>query len=413
MKTKDRILSILREADGAVVSGEDLAERCGVSRTAVWKAVSALRSDGYVLEAGTNRGYRLVREGESLDASLIERRAASLCSTASLCGAAQGSRTDFRGKVRVFGVTDSTNSEAKKALSGAAFVHTADGSLSAEGRALHGSAFFAETQTAGRGRLGRPFYSPSHTGLYVSLVYVPAGGVHEPALLTASAAVGVCRALSRVYGVDARIKWVNDVFLHGKKICGILTEGVSNFETGIIEAAVVGIGVNIAESGDGFPDQIARVAGTVLPSAGDEPAAASASGGLRRNELAAALVYEVMRALDESGGYAAESATAERTAVERTAADKRAANGAGAAEHAAVDTGASVNPVMREYRERSLFTGGQELTVFPLAGDASSGYAARFVSIDDGARLIVELPDGTRRALGSGEVTLRSARVAQ
>ncbi|AEE17926.1 biotin--[acetyl-CoA-carboxylase] ligase [Treponema brennaborense] len=390
MKTKDRILSILREADGAVVSGEDLAERCGVSRTAVWKAVSALRSDGYVLEAGTNRGYRLVREGESLDASLIERRAASLCSTASLCGAAQGSRTDFSGKVRVFGVTDSTNSEAKKALSGAAFVHTADGSLSAEGRALHGSAFFAETQTAGRGRLGRPFYSPSHTGLYVSLVYVPAGGVHEPALLTASAAVGVCRALSRVYGVDARIKWVNDVFLHGKKICGILTEGVSNFETGIIEAAVVGIGVNIAESGDGFPDQIARVAGTVLPSAGDEPAAAS--GGLRRNELAAALVYEVMRALDESGGYAAESATAERTAV---------------------DTGASVNPVMREYRERSLFTGGQELTVFPLAGDASSGYAARFVSIDDGARLIVELPDGTRRALGSGEVTLRSARVAQ
>lgn len=376
MKAKDLILNRLREASGNPVSGQDLADLCGISRTAIWKNIQSLKNAGFQISAVTNRGYLLEQESESLNTAEIEQFLATDFRTeqsrdreAVSSGKAEKDAvhqlpagiSNPCGKIHVYKVVDSTNIVAKKAIAEAAYLHKANGSLTAEGDALHAAVFASEEQTCGKGRLGRVFYSPA-SGLYISIVYIPAGGIHDPALLTAAAAVGVCRALNRVYGIDAGIKWVNDVFFNGKKICGILTEGITDFEAGTVEAAVVGIGINIADSAGGFPEQISGTAGSVL---GSNP------GPLQRNRLAAAVITAVLSALDE--------------------------------------TLAGGTETMQEYQHRSIFIPGQLLTVFPFAGDEESSYTAVYNGIDISARLRVTLSDGTEKLLGSGEVSLKSA----
>ena len=148
--------------------------------------------------------------------------------------------------------------------------------------------FIAEHQTQGRGRLGRSFFSPEGTGLYMSLVFSPSERIENPSLITASAAVGVCRALKSECNADARIKWVNDIFFQGKKICGILTEGILDEKKGGIGSAVIGIGVNIAESPEGFPEEIASVAGSVFGKTCEV---------IDKNKIASAIIYEVYNAV--------------------------------------------------------------------------------------------------------------------
>src|SRR5574344_1119714 len=229
MTTKE---SVLRELSalppGKFVSGEDLASRCGISRQAVWKAVNALRSDGVRVDAVTNRGYRLEMAPEQLSAEAVNALIPEQLGVHAF----------------VYESIDSTNSEAKRRCAAAP-----------DCRALNRTVIVAGAQTAGRGRLGRSFFSPAGTGVYLSIIYAPEAGISSPAVLMSSAAVGVCRALQSVYGVDAQIKWVNDVFLRGQKVCGILTEGVTDFETGRIDYAVVGIGINILPGS--FPPELA------------------------------------------------------------------------------------------------------------------------------------------------------------
>jgi len=147
----------------------------------------------------------------------------------------------------------------------------------AAGAARDGEIIIAESQTAGRGRYGRKFFSPPGGGVYLSAVLclekLPAG---EPALITALAAVSVCEALEAVTGKSPRIKWVNDIFLDGKKICGILTETVTEPGSGQ-RFAVVGIGVNLFMPEEGFPEELKGIAGAVYPfTARSEPDLASA-----------------------------------------------------------------------------------------------------------------------------------------
>jgi BirA family biotin operon repressor/biotin-[acetyl-CoA-carboxylase] ligase len=210
-----------------------LASALGLSRAAVWKAVEGLRAEGYRIEALPNRGYRLLPDSDVLSEAGIRRYLRS-----------EGLR------LRCYEEIDSTNT-ALKAL--------------ANGGEAEGLALVAGRQSAGRGRMGRSFYSPGDTGVYLSLLLRPALPAAEAVCLTACAAVAVAETLETLSGREAGIKWVNDVFMDGKKVCGILTEASLDCESGLLNYAVVGVGVNALLPAGGFPEELERVAGAVFP----------------------------------------------------------------------------------------------------------------------------------------------------
>ena len=190
---KQEILKCLKNAT-SYTSGEELSVRLGVTLAAVWKAVNTLIDDGYVIESVTNRGYRLLHAPDILTEEEIQ----------------DGLQTKFIGcKVYYYPQTDSTNSQARlEALNGAP-----DGSL-----------FIADSQTAGKGRLGRAWSSPGEAGIWMSVLLRPAAAPQDILQITLAAGLAVCKALRLATGVDARIKWPNDIIIDGKKLCGVLTE---------------------------------------------------------------------------------------------------------------------------------------------------------------------------------------------
>lgn len=210
LSLKNDVLAKLRENCG-YVSGEELADTFSKSRTAIWKAINALRHDGYKIEAHTNKGY-ILTESDLLSAEEI--------------------RLNMKNNIKVyhFDSVDSTNNEAKRLISGG-----------------EDSVFLvaANEQTKGRGRQGKSFYSPPGTGIYMSLVLHPCAPLESAVSATTAASVAVCRAIERLTGEVPGIKWVNDIYLHGEKICGILTEAVSDFETGTVQSVIIGVGLNI------------------------------------------------------------------------------------------------------------------------------------------------------------------------
>lgn len=336
MTTKEKVLNELTYNKGSAVSGESIAQICGVSRAAIWKAINSLRQEGWEIQGTTNGGYILggnsdVVSQASFEAYLNQNYPELLQEQKNL-------------HIECFKEIDSTNTYAKRLLS--------------ENNGIKTGIIVAESQTAGRGRLGRTFYSPSNTGIYLSVIYSPENGVTQPAKITASSAVAVCRAVKKIYGKETKIKWINDIFADGKKISGILTEGFTNFETGMIESAIIGIGVNIKDNPEALPEDVRKVAGSII---GDE----SGVGEGNRCALAAEIAAQVLTVLNE-------------------------------------------NPadVMAEYKTAS-FLIGTEINVFPVAGGEES-YRAKVVDIDENAGLVVEVDDGTKRTLSSGEVTLKS-----
>ncbi len=150
-----------------------------------------------------------------------------------------------RSKLCFFDVIDSTNAEAKR--------------QAAEG-IPNGTSFVANAQTAGRGRLGRSFYSPEDGGIYFSMLLRPGLLTEDVVLITVAASVAVADAIFAVTDVYPQIKWVNDLYLDGKKVCGILTEMVSSPETGAMEAIVVGVGINCFTM---FPAELQEIAGNI------------------------------------------------------------------------------------------------------------------------------------------------------
>jgi BirA family biotin operon repressor/biotin-[acetyl-CoA-carboxylase] ligase len=170
----------------------------------------------------------------------------------------------------VYQTVGSTNQEAKK--------------LALEG-AKTGTVIIAEEQTQGRGRMGRSFYSPPKSGIYLSLVLRPDVAARDAVLLTTGASVGVCRAIKKVTGIDTRIKWVNDIFMGDRKIVGILTEAVTNFENGQFEFVIIGIGLNFKQPEAALPKELEDIVGTLF---NEKPDA------LTRNRLAAEIINEVL-----------------------------------------------------------------------------------------------------------------------
>ena len=221
MTTKETILAALTAAKGTAVSGAQMAERAGVSRAAVWKAICALRDEGYVIDAVTRGGYTLHADDGRLTAAAV---AAHLHTDGLALTALQS--------------TDSTNTRIR---------------VLAEDGAPEGTVVVAAAQTAGRGRSGKSFLSPAGTGLYMSILLRPALTMGDSLLITTAAAVAVSRAIERVAGCEAKIKWVNDVYVDEKKVCGILTEGALDLENGGLRYAILGIGINICPPDGGFP----------------------------------------------------------------------------------------------------------------------------------------------------------------
>lgn len=345
MNTKEKVLELIKKSAEKNISGELIAQKCNVSRTAVWKAVNALRKEGYKIEGSTNGGYILTNDKDIFSENVFR----------SFFSKDYPIFSDSQ--IHVFNEIDSTNTYAKKCLSECGFLRLQDGKLSDAGKLWHKAIIIAENQTQGRGRLGRTFYSPSKSGIYMSIVYAPEGGITNPAVITAFAAVAVCRAIKKHFNIEPKIKWINDIFINGKKICGILTEGFTNFETFRIESAIVGIGVNIKENNEDVPDEIRKIAGSITGKEDTETG---------RCELASSIAGEFL------------------TLMELPA-----------------------ETIMEEYKNNS-FLIGQIIDVHPVIGDDNSVYKAKVIDIDKNAGLVVEKETGEKLTLNSGEVSLKS-----
>lgn len=226
---KDDVLRLLSESQG-YVSGAEMSRKLGVTRAAVWKAIEALRQEGYAIESGTNRGYRLAEITTNLSRREILRR---------LEGCAWGEG------VQVCEEVDSTSNQAK---------------LQAAAGAPEGTVIIADTQTGGRGRLGRSFSSPKGMGMYLSAVLRPKAEPAQLLHLTCAVAVAVCNAVEKTVGVRPGVKWTNDPVIGNKKLCGILTELALEAEINEVQYAVVGIGVNCQQRQEDFDEAIRDVA---------------------------------------------------------------------------------------------------------------------------------------------------------
>lgn len=257
------VLNLLKAHPGDYLSGEHISRQLGLSRTAVWKAVDALRRDGYIIEASTGLGYRLTGTPDSLTEAEIR----SFLTPTECVGQ----------KLLCFDEIGSTNTYAKEiALAGAS----------------DGTVVVANRQTAGRGRLGRGFHSPGGKGIYLTALLRPELPPERLLSVTALTGVAVCRAVDQVCGVRPGIKWTNDLILGGRKLCGILTELSLEGESGQVQYLAVGIGLNVLQNAEDFPSEVETMATSLLRELGhpvSRPALAAAEIG-ELDKLYAALL---------------------------------------------------------------------------------------------------------------------------
>ena len=187
MSSKSKILQILEKNRETYVSGEELAQQLQISRSAIWKAISELKKEGYQIISVTNKGYCLSDETDVISAEGI------------------GPHLTYGSQdmIHVFKTVDSTNLVAKK--------------MALE-QAPHGTVVLSEEQTAGRGRMGRSFHSPAGSGIYMSFILRPNLISNDAVLITTAASVAVARAIEEVTQIHTGIKWVNDIYINGKRI---------------------------------------------------------------------------------------------------------------------------------------------------------------------------------------------------
>jgi len=323
MELKQSVLAFLENNRGKSISGAKLAIELNVTRSAVWKAIKALQGEGYSILAITNKGYCLSEETDIL-------------STESIKPFLRGQAKEMQ--VEVFKTIDSTNTYAKKL---------------AQNGAVQGTVIVSEEQSAGRGRLGRSFYSPASTGIYMSVILRPKLSIEHSLLITTSVAVAVSKAIETLARIDTKIKWVNDIYFNEKKLCGILCEASIDFESGGLEYAIVGIGINVSTLKDEFPANLKEIATSIFPNNDAKPI---------RSELIAEILNNISQCYDDI----------------------------------------SNKSFLEEYKKRS-FLLGQE--IFVINGEKSDEATA--IDIDEKAQLVVKFKDGSIKTLSSGEVSVR------
>ncbi len=319
--TKDKILQFLLAHQGQFISGEQMGKALYLSRNAVWKSIKALQSDGYAISAVSNKGYSLLLTKDILSTEGIKRYL---------------SDTDFF-DIQIHKSLASTNDTLKQAASQ---------------NAKEGSVVIANTQTNGKGRLGRKFYSPDETGVYFSVLLRPKLTNAEITMLTSMAAVAICRAINKATGKQAQIKWVNDIFLDNKKICGILSEANFTLENGQIESIILGFGLNIYTPTDGLPPEISNIAGVLLKQKVEDI----------RNKLVAYTLNECI----------------------------------------ALYKNFDAKQIAKEYKELSCIIGKKIQIV-----KNEANYTAIALDIDEKNQLLVEYDDKSTATLNSGEVSIK------
>ena len=322
MNVRSELLAALASADENYISGAALAEKLGVSRNAVWKAVRSLEADGFSISSITSKGYRLNEDNNRLSPDLI----------------LPFLTTEALGRnIKVLDEVDSTNNAVRE--------------LETE-KAPHGTTVVADRQTAGRGRIGRNFVSPAGKGLYMSVLVRPYFDMRFAPMITAAAACAAAEAVEELCGSRVMIKWVNDLYMNGKKICGILTEASLGLEMRVLDCATIGIGINVRSAGSSFDSELKKTATSIEDETGVI---------LNRNVLCA----EVLNRLEYYLGKISDRS------------------------------------FLDAYRERELLT-GNEITA-TVGSEKLTGTA---LGIDDNANLIVKLRDGGIKYLSSGEASL-------
>ena len=322
----DAIIALLASRED-YLSGEAISQAMGVTRAAVWKEITALREEGWPISSVPRRGYRLDGPPEKLSAAYLKARL--------------GPDAPFGQEIRVLETVDSTNSYLK--------------ARAAEG-APHGAVVIAEEQTQGRGTRGRSFVSPKGDGLYLSLLLRPReAALHQLLWITGFVAVAVCDGIEDACGVRPQIKWMNDICLGEKKLCGILTELSVLGESGEPDYVIPGIGTNVGQSRETFAAAGLEEIATSLALEGHQ---------VNRNLLA----LSMLNALDRM--YRAFPH--------------------GKAEY------------LDRYRQDCLTLGRQ------VTYDGPGGLQeARAVEVDDDFQLILETPDRRRFSVSAGTISVR------
>ena len=313
----ERILE--RLLAGETVSGQAISAELGVTRAAVWKQIEQLRALGFVIESQGKQGYRLLSCPDSLMAPVIAR----------------GLQTRWAGRQIVYlPSVDSTNRRARQ--------------LAAEG-APHGTLVIADEQTAGRGRRGRGWISPAGEGVFMSLILRPQSHPSEVARLSMQTALAVALSIAQTTGLDARIKWPNDIVCGGRKVCGMLLE--MNADEQAVHDVVAGLGINVHQTQ--FAPEIAQTASSLDLLSG-------------QRVCRAALVRAFLEAFERTEALAAQGA------------------------------------LMDAYRARSA-TLGQRVQVIAPAGS----FTGTALEVTDSGSLIVEDEEGQRREVLAADVSVR------
>ena len=329
MSVKDQVLLLLEENKGKPMSGEEMASRLSVTRASVWKAVKSLSTQGYQIEAVNNKGYTLRTSADGISEAFIENEI---------------KKAGVGIKVNALETIDSTNNEViRRASQG----FTED------------LVVVAGEQTAGKGRRGRSFFSPAGTGIYISFLLHPQARATDAVKLTTLAAVAEAEAIEKITGTNTAIKWVNDIWIDGKKISGILTEGSASLEDGKFDYVVVGIGINVYEPEGGFPDEIKDVAGAICHD--------RESHENLRNRITAQLIVEFMKFYKQF----------------------------------------PIPSYIEEYRKRC-FVIGQEVTIISPDHNKLSDEVVTVLGVDEECHLHVRHADGTESYLSSGEISIKT-----
>ena len=326
---KNKIVHLLEDNRGMCLSGEKIAEMLGVSRTAVWKNIKVLKEEGFEIKTVPGKGYTL-----SEDSTAISTEGISINLNPDIT-------------LKLYESLNSTNTTAMQLIG-----------EGAENKTL----VVANTQLKGKGRLGRTFYSPKDTGVYMSLIFKTNMAIDRSVLITSAAAVAAARGIRETTGIESSIKWVNDIYMNEHKVGGILTEAVTDFETGSISHIIVGIGINCStENFNEFDKGLSNKAGAITSDGGAD--------FVNRNALIAAVANNLSELYDDisMGDFS----------------------------------------FINEYKSLSCLL-GKDINIYRRPTiDMSDVVEGIAIDIDEKGGLVVELSDGTVETLTTGEVSVR------
>jgi BirA family transcriptional regulator, biotin operon repressor / biotin---[acetyl-CoA-carboxylase] ligase len=240
---RTKLIEAFSSADGSFISGQQMADYIGCSRTAVWKHIKELRTEGFVLEAVRNKGYRIIFTPEKVTANEIQL----------------GLQTKTLGKMIHYEESVETTQKIAR-------------SLANEG-VPEGTLVVAEEQFGGKGRMARQWYSPKYSGIWMSLILRPIIPFQQAPQLTLLTAVAVVQAIEHLTDLKPQIKWPNDILINRKKVTGILTE--LQAESDRIHSVIIGIGMNVNQQTSDFPEELQDIATSLLIEGGKKVSRAS------------------------------------------------------------------------------------------------------------------------------------------